>query len=138
MEARAIDKVDIGFTASFAKTVTEEDIRKFSEVSGDFNPLHRDPDYAGRTPFGERIAHGILVLGLVSAALTRLPGVVVYLSQNTRFLRPVKIGDTVEASVQVTDKLKEKSELALKTVCRNQRGEQVVDGEARVKLFDLR
>ncbi|MBI2933997.1 MAG: MaoC family dehydratase [Chloroflexi bacterium] len=138
MTPRAIDQIDIGFSARFRKTVSDEDIRKFAEVSGDFNPLHLDQAYAARTFFKERIAHGILVAGLVSAALTKLPGMVVYLSQNMRFLRPVKIGDDIEARVEVTGKVVERSELALKTTCWNQRGEQVLDGEARVKLFDLR
>jgi len=92
MTGKAITQVEVGFSASFTRTVTEEDIRKFAEVSSDFNPLHHDQEYARRTIFGERIAHGILVLGPVSTALTRLPGVVVYLSQNARFLRPVRLG----------------------------------------------
>lgn len=135
---RAIDQVEIGFHTCFGKTITEDMILKFAELSGDCSPLHLDESIAKRTIFGERIAHGILMLGPVSAALAQLPGIVVYLSQNVRFLRPVKIGDTIEAHVEVTDKTPEKSEAGLKTYCHNQRGEVVLTGEARVKLLDLR
>lgn len=138
MRERAIDRVDVGLKISFSKTITDQDIRKFADASGDLNPLHLDDDYAGKTIFGERIAHGILIVGLISAALTRLPGVVVYLSQSVKFIRPVKIGNTIEALVEVTEKTAEKSEVRLKTTCRNQRCEQVLDGEAQVKLLDLR
>lgn len=138
MDQKAITQIDVGFSTSFRKTITDEDIRKFSEATGDFNQLHLNPEYASKTIFKERIAHGILIVGLVSAALTRLPGVVVYLSQSVNFTRPVKIGDTIEAIAEVIDKVQEKSEILLKTTCRNQRGEQVLDGEARIKLFDLK
>lgn len=137
MKQRAISQVGAGLTSRFSKTITDEDIRKFSEATGDLNPLHLDKDYASRTVFGDRIAHGILTVGLVSAALSKLPGVVVYLSQNIRFMKPVKIGDTIEAVVEVIEVTPEKSQLRLKTTCSNQRGEQVLDGEAQVKLFDL-
>ena len=138
MDQKAITQVEVGFSRRFSKTITDEDIRKFSEVTGDFNPIHLDQEYASKTIFKERIAHGILIVGLVSAALAKLPGVVVYLSQSAKFIRPVRIGDTIEALVEVIDKHPEKSEVLLKTTCRNQRGEPVLDGEARVKLFDLK
>jgi 3-hydroxybutyryl-CoA dehydratase len=130
--------VDVGFVAKYRKTIRDEDVFRFAEASGDFNPVHVDECYASRTPFGDRIAHGILTLGLVSAALTRLPGVVVYSSQNVRFLRPVKIGDTVEAAAYVTHVTPEKNEAKLRTTCINQNGELVLDGEALVRLYDLR
>ncbi len=138
MRERAIDRVYIGLKISFSKTITDQDIRKFADASGDLNPLHLDDDYARKTIFGERIAHGILIVSLISAALTRLPGVVVYLSQSVKFMRPVRIGDTIEALAEVMEKTAGKSEVRLKTMCRNQRGEQVLDGEAQVKLLDLR
>jgi 3-hydroxybutyryl-CoA dehydratase len=134
---RAIARVGVGFVTTYRKTIKDEDIFRFAEASGDFNPVHVDDYFASRTVFGDRIAHGILTLGLVSAALTKLPGVVVFTSQNTRFLRPVKIGDTIEAAVYVTHVTPEKSEARLRTTCRNQNGELVLDGEANVRLFDL-
>ncbi len=135
---RAIESVDVGHSVSVFREITEADIQKFAEVSGDFNPLHLDEEYARRTIFGGRIAHGILALGLISAALAKLPGVVVYLSQSVKFTRPVRIGDTIEAVVEVVDKVAEKSGVRLRTFCRNQRGESVLEGEARVKLLDLK
>lgn len=138
MSTRAIEQVNVGFKESVTKTITAEDIRKFAEVSTDFNPLHLDDEYAGKTIFGERIAHGILAVGLISAALAKLPGTVVYLSQEARFTRPVKIGDVVEAIAEVEEVNIERSQVRLKTYCVNQNGDEVVDGEARVKLFDLK
>jgi 3-hydroxybutyryl-CoA dehydratase len=135
---KAIARVEVGCVAIYRKQITDDDVFRFAEASGDFNPVHMDGDYACRTVFGDRIAHGILTLGIVSAALAKLPGVVVYISQSVRFLHPVKIGDTIEAAVYVTDKHLEKSEVGLRTTCRNQNGDLVLDGEARVKLFDLR
>src|SRR5512134_2330979 len=114
---RAIARVDVGHVSMYRKKITDDDIFRFAEASGDFNPVHVDGDYACRTVFGDRVAHGVLTLGLVSAALARLPGVVVYTSQNVKFLHPVRIGDTIEAAVHVTDKLPEKSELGLRTTC---------------------
>lgn len=115
MGEKAIEQVDIGLKISFVKTITDQDIRKFADVSGDFHPLHLDDEYASRTIFGERVAHGILTVGLISAALARLPGVVVYLTQSAKFIRPVKIGDTIEALAEVMEKTAEKSEVRLRT-----------------------
>ncbi|MBI4334290.1 MAG: MaoC family dehydratase [Chloroflexi bacterium] len=137
MTARAIDQVQVGAATRFHKTVTGEDIRKYAEVSGDFNPLHLDEVFARKTVFGDRIAHGMLTLGFVSAALAKLPGTVVYLSQSVKFLRPVKIRDTIEAVAEVVERVPDKGQVVLKTTCSNQRGELVLEGEARVKLFDL-
>jgi acyl dehydratase len=134
---KAISQVEVGFRSSFSKAITEEDIRKFAEVSGDLNPLHLDEGYAKRTIFGRRIAHGIMTLGLVSAALSKLPGYVIYASQSVEFTRPVNIGDVVEAVVEVVEKSADRSEVKLRTFARNQRGEQILDGEAKVRLFDL-
>ena len=106
-------------------------------MSGDFNPLHLDEEYAKRTIFGHRIAHGILTLGLISAALTKLPGVVIYISQSVKFTRPVNIGDVIEAFVEVVEKSEGRGEAKLRTYARNQNGEQVLDGEPKVKLLDL-
>ena len=88
-----------GMSAVFSKTVTEADLLMFAGVSGDTNPLHLDEDFASRTMFESRIAHGMLTASLVSTVLgTRLPGPgAVYVSQSIRFLAPVRIGDTVIA-----------------------------------------
>jgi 3-hydroxybutyryl-CoA dehydratase len=129
--------VKVGDRAEFSKTVTVEDIQKFAEVSGDTNPLHRDAEYAKKTRFGQCIAHGMLSAGLISAALgTKLAphACAVYLSQTLRFLRPVKIGDTVRAIAEVKGLEVEKRMVTLETDCYNQDGEPVVKGEAVILL----
>lgn len=129
--------VKVGDTAEYERNVTFEDIQEFARVSGDTNPLHRDEAYAAKTRFGERIAHGMLSAGYISAAIgTRLAPdcVAVYLSQSLRFLRPVKIGDTVKAVAEVKETDLEKRIVTLETVCYNQGGEPVVKGEAVILL----
>jgi len=129
--------VKVGDRAEFEKAVTSEDIALFAQVSGDTNPLHHDPEYAARTRFGECIAHGMLTAGFISAALgTKLAPhcCVVYLSQSLRFLRPVKIGDTVKAVAFVKGIEPEKRIVTIETDCFNQNGDPVVKGEAVVLL----
>jgi len=129
--------VKVGDRAEFEKAVTAEDIALFAQVSGDTNPLHRDAEYAAKTRFGECIAHGMLTAGFISAALgTKLAPhcCVVYLSQSLRFLRPVKIGDTVKAVAFVKGIEPEKRMVTVETDCFNQNGDAVVKGEAVVLL----
>jgi len=129
--------VKVGDRAEFEKTITAEDIQSFARVTGDTNPLHSDQDYARKTRFGECIAHGMISAGFISAALgTKLAPhcCVVYLSQTLRFLRPVKIGDTIKAVAEVKGVEPEKRVLTLETNCYNQNGEPVVKGEAVVLL----
>ncbi len=133
----AVLGVKVGDRAEFEKTVTAEDVARFADVTGDSNPLHRDPDYAAKTRFGQCIAHGMLSAGYISAALgTKLAPncCVIYLSQSLRFLRPVKIGDTVRAVAEVKGTDPQKRIVTLQTDCFNQDGEQVVKGEAVVML----
>ncbi len=133
----AVLGVKVGDRAEFEKTVTADDVARFADVTGDANPLHRDPDYAAKTRFGECIAHGMLSAGYISAALgTKLAPdcCVVYLSQSLRFLRPVKIGETVRAVVEVKGTDPQKRIVTLETDCFNQDGEPVVKGEAVVLL----
>ncbi len=129
------EDIKIGDNASFAKTITESDILGFAGITGDFNPIHIDAEYAKESMFKERIAHGMLVSGLISAVLgTQLPGPnSIYLGQNLKFTLPVKIGDTVTAVVTVTEKRDDKRIITLQTTISNQRGEVVVDGSAVVK-----
>ncbi len=129
--------VKVGDRAEFEKTVTAEDVVTFGEITGDTNRLHRDAEYAAKTRFGECIAHGMLSAGFISAVLgTKLAPqcCVVYLSQSLRFLRPVKIGDTVKAVAEVKGVESEKRILTVETNCFNQMGEPVVKGEAVVLL----
>ena len=129
--------VKVGDWAEFEKTVTAEDVSLFAQVTGDTNPLHHDAGYAAKTRFGECIAHGMLSAGFISAALgTQLAPhcCVVYLSQNLRFLRPVKIGDTIKAIAYVKGIEHEKRQVTIETNCFNQKGDPVVKGEAVVLL----
>ena len=128
--------VDVGFKVSHSKTITEADIVLLAGVSGDFNPVHMCEEYAKKTFFGSRIAHGILPLSLMSAAGAKLPGLVVFLGATDRFLAPVRIGDTITATGEVIGVKKEKGIITLKTTCTNQKGETVVEGEWTVRLFE--
>ena len=128
--------VDIGYKTTHMKTVTEKDIELFAEVSGDFNPVHVNEEFAQKTFFGGRIAHGILSISFVSAAGAKFPGLVILLSMSSKFLKPVKIGDTITAVAEVTAARKEKGIITLKNTCTNQNGETVVEGETMVRLFD--
>ncbi|WP_019120216.1 MaoC family dehydratase [Brevibacillus massiliensis] len=122
----------VGQTASFSKTITEADVVQFAGLSGDFNPIHIDAEYAKATRFGQRIAHGLLTTSLLSGLLgTHLPGRgSVYLGQTLRFVKPVFIGDTITASAEVASFDEEKRIMTLQTACRKQDGTLVLEGEA--------
>ena len=122
----------IGERASFTKTVTEADVTTFAGLIGDFNPIHVDAEYARKSRFGQRVAHGIFTAGLISAVLgNKLPGPgAIYLSQQIEFLAPVFIGDTITATVEVSAWRPEKRLITLKTDAYNQEEKQVVTGKA--------
>lgn len=130
--------IQVGDNASMSKTVSEHDVYTFAGVSGDFNPVHINAEFAKTTMFKERIAHGMLSAGFISAVLgTALPGVnTIYLSQELVFKAPVKFGDTITATVEVIEKIVAKNRLVLKTIATNQDGTVVVDGKATVMKKD--
>jgi len=130
------EELRVGQAATHSKTVTEADVVLFAGVTGDFNPAHVDQAYAEKSRFGGRIAHGMLSAGFISAALAmRLPGPgTIYLSQSLRFLRPVRIGDTVTARVEVAELFPSRRRVRLLTTCANQDGEALVEGEAMVMV----
>ena len=134
MSGFSIDDIYVGQTARFSKTVTESDIYTFAGVTGDFNPIHVNKEYAAKTRFGERIAHGMLTASFFSTVLgMMLPGAgAIYLSQNSKFLLPVKIGDTITAQGVVTEINKEKKIFTVETTAFNQRNEVVIKGEAKM------
>ena len=127
-------EIKVGDKASMSKTVTEFDVYSFAGVTGDFNPVHIDADFAKTTMFKERIAHGMLSAGFISAVLgTALPGKnTIYMGQELQFKAPVKIGDTVTATVEVLEKIEGKNRLILRTTVTNQDGVLVTDGKATV------
>ncbi len=122
---------NVGDFAEFTKVFTEEDVFLFAGISGDRNPVHVDKEFAGKTRFKERIVHGLLTAGTISAAIgMKLPGPgCLYLSQTFEFKAPVRIGDEITARVEVVEVISEKR-LRLRTQCFNQRKELVIDGEA--------
>ena len=134
MIGKTFDQLNIGDSDRFSKTVTDTDIYLFAGVTGDFNPAHIDEAYAQGTFFKTRIAHGMLSAGFISAVIgTRLPGPgTVYMRQTLDFLAPVRIGDTVTATVEVIEKMEDKKRVRLKTTCVNQEGTRILDGEALV------
>lgn len=127
-------EINIGDKASMTKTVSEHDVYTFAGVSGDFNPVHIDAEFAKTTMFKERIAHGMLSAGFISAVLgTSLPGRnTIYLGQELAFKAPVKIGDTVTATVEAIEKIPEKNRIIFRTTVTNQEGTVVIDGKATV------
>jgi len=128
--------IQIGDTASLSKVFSKEDVEAFSQISGDTNPVHLDDSFAQDTIFGKRIAHGILVGGLISAVLgTKLPGPgSIFLNQTLRFQKPVFFGDTITAVVKVIDIREDKPIITLETHCLNQDQEVVIKGEALILL----
>ena len=125
-------EIGVGDRVEFTKTITDEDVKSFAAASGDTNPLHLDDEYASTTRFRGRIAHGTLVGGLISAALARLPGLVVYLSQDLEFHNPVRIGDRITAECEIVEDLGNK-QFRLTTQVKDDE-ETVIDGEAVVLI----
>jgi len=127
-------KIKIGDTASVTKTITQDDIENFADLSGDHNPIHLDKDYAAQTRFGSRIAHGLLTSSLISAVIgNKLPGLgSIYLGQTLQFVAPVFPGDTIVARATVTSVREDKPIVELETICTNQHDKVVITGEAIV------
>lgn len=126
----------VGQKDSLQKTFTDEDVRKFADITTDVNPIHLDEEYAKTSIFGRRIAHGILVSGLISAVIANvLPGPgSIYMGQELRFTGPVFLGDTITAEVEVAELREDKRIAKLITTCTKQDGTTVITGHATVKL----
>ena len=124
-----------GMQATVSRTITETDLRNFSGVSGDTNPMHLNEEYARATPFGGCIVHGMLTASLISAVIgTKLPGPgCIYMSQTLKFLAPVRVGDTVYATASVRELIVDKKRAVLTTQCRV-KNVIVIDGEALIKV----
>ena len=129
-----IDAIAVGDSAQITRRVTDGDIAAFVDAVGDHNPVHADREYAASTVFKEPIAPGIWTAGLISAVIgTRLPGPgAIYLSQDLKFFKPVKAGDSISARVEVLEVNRDRNRNRLRTVCTNQRAEDVLTGEAVV------
>ncbi len=130
--------LNIGDTFSKSREVTDELIRQFAEVSGDYNPIHLDEDFAKTTRFGRRIAHGMLGGAFISAVLGYEFSVrkIIYLSQTLKFVAPVFIGDIVTAKATIKSIRQDKPIVTVETICENQSGETLIKGEAVLMLLD--
>lgn len=131
-------ELKVGDKGSMSKTISEYDIYTFAGVTGDFNPIHVNSEFAKGTMFKERIAHGMLGAGFISAVLgTCMPGPTnVYMSQELVFKAPIKIGDTVTATCELIEKIEEKKRLIFRTTVTNQDGVLAIDGKAKVYKMD--
>ncbi|MCB1505775.1 MAG: MaoC family dehydratase [Hyphomicrobiaceae bacterium] len=130
-----IEDLSVGMEASMSKTVGDADIVAFAELSGDRNPVHLDAEYAAKTMFKERIAHGMLSAAYISAVFgMQMPGPgAIYMSQTLQFKAPVKIGDTVVTTVKVTEVIPEKKRAKFECVCAVN-GKPVLTGEAMLMV----
>ncbi len=129
---RPYEEIEIGETDSITKMISEADIINYAGIIGDFNPIHVNPEYAKTTMFGERIAHGMLTASFISTLVgCCIPGMnALYLSQEVKFVKPVKIGDTITATAEVCEKIDAKRRVIMTTTITNQRGEIVISGKA--------
>lgn len=134
---KTFSEIQVGDKEWIRRTITEADIVNFAGVSGDFNPLHTDEEYAKTTMFHGRIAHGFFTATLITNVVgNKLPGPgSVYLKQDLRFMAPVRVGDTITAEAEVVEKIEEKQRVRLRTSCYNQEGKVVLDGEALLMIL---
>ena len=130
-----LEDIKIGMSESYSQTITDADVKDFSGISGDKNPVHMDEIYAKESRFGKRIAHGMLSSSFFSALFgTKLPGQgCVYVAQSLKFRKPVYIGDTVTATVEVTSIDIDKRRVFFDTYCRVGKS-KVITGIAEIYI----
>ena len=133
--------IPVGFMGTFTKTVTDRDNRLFADISGDHNPIHFDDSVARRAGYPGRISNGFVTESRIAGALVETFGsedvLVVALQKNTKFLRPVFMGDRITATVEVVARLESKQALKIHARCHNQRNEQVVDTWMLIKIVNV-
>ena len=131
------NELTVGMTSEIEKTFDLETVKNFADLVNDHNPVHIDEEYASKSIFKKRIVHGLLVSGLISAVIgTKLPGEgSIYLGQTLNFIKPVYLQDKIKANVEIIKLRDDKKLVTLKTICVNQDNEEVINGEAVVKLF---
>ena len=139
-EKKGVDALEIGMKESFSKTVTEADVYAFAGITGDFYGVHVDEEFAKKTRFGTRIAHGALLVGFISTVMAKMsvkippPGGVSY-RYDVKFTAPVKFGDTITTQLTVIEKKPERRQIILQASCTNQREETVLKGETVLKVI---
>jgi 3-hydroxybutyryl-CoA dehydratase len=134
-QKRSFNDIQIGERATFSKTMTESDIFAFSAITGDFNPIHVDAEFAKGSIFKQRVIHGMLTSGLIDTTLTPLGGAGnIHLSQFVKFTAPVFIRDTVTVTSEVASKDPVKNRITIKSTVTNQEGKTVLEGEALIMI----
>lgn len=135
LDGYRFEDLTVGMRAAVSRTITDTDLRNFSGVSGDTNPMHLNEEYARKTPFGGIIVHGMLTASLLSAVIgTKLPGPgCIYMHQTLKFLAPVRVGETVYAIATVKELVPAKRHVLLTTQC-FVKDTMVIDGEALIKV----
>ena len=135
MIKKRFEDIQVGDKATFSKTMTESDIFAFSAITGDFNPIHVNVEFAKESIFKQRVVHGMLTAGLVDQTLTHIGGAGnIHLSQFVKFMAPVHIGDTVTVISEVASKDAGKNRVTVKSAVTNQAGKTVLEGEALIMI----
>ena len=125
-------QLKLGDHASLSKTITPADVAEFARITLDTNPLHLDEEFAKQTRFGGRIVHGMLGASLISAVIGTKLGGPIYLDQTLKFLKPIRMGETLTATAEVIAVRQDKNIVTLKTSVTNEHGTEVIVGEATV------
>ncbi len=139
-ENKGITNLEIGMVESFSKTITEADVYAFAGITGDFYGIHVDEEFAKKTRYGTRIAHGALLVGFISTVMAKInskippPGGVSY-RYDVTFKAPVKFGDTIKTQLEVIEINTEKKEVIMEALATNQRGEKVLQGKTYLKII---
>jgi len=139
-EKKGIDALEIGMRESFSKTVAEADVYAFAGITGDFYGVHVDEEFAKKTRFGTRIAHGALLVGFISTVMAKMtskippPGGVSY-RYDIKFTAPVKFGDTITTQLTVSEKIPARREVILEALSTNQKQETVLKGKTVLKVI---
>ena len=135
MIKKRFEDIQVGQRETFGKTITEADVFAFAGITGDFNPIHVNAEFAKSSMFGKRVAHGMLTASLVDQTLTNLGGLgTIHLSETVKFLAPVFIGDTVMVVSEVVGKDAAKNRMTVKSTITNQEGKTVLEGEALIMM----
>ena len=135
MIKKRFEVIQVGQRVTFGKTITEADVFAFAGITGDFNPIHVNAEFAKSSMFGKRVAHGMLTASLVDQTLTNLGGLgTIHLSETVKFLAPVFIGDTVTVVSEVVGKDAAKNRMTVKSTITNQEGKTVLEGEALIMM----
>ena len=135
---KSFNEVQIGDRDEIVHTISAAEVDAFAQLSGDYNPLHINEEYAKKTFFGKRVVHGMLSASFISALLgMKLPGPgSLWLSQTLNFLKPVFIGDTLTVVAEVKEKIPAKNICIIDTTVTNQDGQKVIAGEAKIKILE--